>query len=99
MPKPDEQAALRAATAALKSTVKGPQADLEAVLERISPEQQQAQAEAVLKPLVERIQGGESYEAIEDELSDLYPELDVSAIEDMLTRLFFVAETWGRLNA
>lgn len=100
---PANDAALRQATAALKSAVKsavkGPQADLDTILERISPEEQQAQAEAMLKPLIERIQGGESYEAIEDSLSDLYPELDVSAVEDMLTRLFFVAETWGRLNA
>ena len=97
-PMTDEVAALRYGFAALKGPSNTPQSALEEVTKAITPEQQQSQAEAMLKPLIDRIQAGDSYEAIQDELSDLYPDLDVKGIEDMLTRLFFVAETWGKLN-
>lgn len=94
-----QDAVLRTALAALKGPSNSAQSALDDVIKAISPAQQQGQAEALLKPIMDRIQAGDNYDAIQDDLSDLYPDLDVSGIEDVLTRLFFVAETWGRLNA
>jgi phage gp29-like protein len=96
---PPQDAVLRIALAALKGASNSPQSALDDVLSAINPATQQSQAEALLKPIKDRIQSGDNYDAIRDELSDLYPDLDVSGVEDMLTRLFFVAETWGRLNS
>lgn len=96
---PAEPAVLRQAIAALRSAPTRAQGQLDDVLEAIPADQQQDQAEALLKPLIDRIQSGDSYEVIQDDLDDLYPDLDDTAMEDVLTRLFFVAETWGRLNA
>jgi len=96
---PAQDAALRIGLAALKGASNSPQSALDDVINAIDPAAQQGQAEALLKPIMDRIQAGDNYDAIQDELSDLYPDLDVSVIEDTLTRLFFVAETWGRLNA
>lgn len=59
----------------------------------------QAQAEGILKPLVEMIRAGSSYDEIMETLEEAYPALDDRALEDMLARAMFVAETWGRLNA
>jgi len=95
----EQKAVLSTALAALKGTLNSPQSALDDVIKAISPAQQQGQAEALLKPIMDRIQAGDNYDAIQDDLSDLYPDLDVSGIEDVLTRLFFIAETWGRLNA
>lgn len=95
---PPPDAALRIALAALKGPVNSPQGALNDVINAIGPATQQDQAETLLKPIMARIQAGDNYDAIQDDLSDLYPDLDVSGVEDMLTKLFFVAETWGRLN-
>jgi phage gp29-like protein len=84
--------------AALNSRLPLPQTALDSVLDQIPPEVQQQQAEAMLAALIARINGGDSLEALQDDLSDLYPALDTGGIEELLTRLFFVAETWGRLN-
>ena len=94
-----EPAALRVGMAALRGRSNDPQGTLDKLLNAIPPEIQQAQVEALLEPLIARINAGESLERIQDELSDLYPQLDVAGIEEMLARLYFVAETWGRINA
>lgn len=86
-------------TAALASRLPTAQQTLDDALTAISPTLQQGQMEAMLAPLIQRINAGDNLEQIQDELSDLYPALDVADIEELLTRLFFVAETWGRLNA
>jgi len=86
-------------TAILNTRLPGPQQAIDSVLNEVSADDQQQQMEAMLLPLIRRINAGDSLERIEDDLSDLYPQMDVDAIQDFLSRLYFVAETWGRLNA
>lgn len=68
-------------------------------MESISPEELQSQMEGVLKPIIELIKEGTSYEEIMEKLVETYPDMDTSAIEQMLSRAIFVSELWGMLNA
>lgn len=109
IPKPDKNQKVLArinspqpqtALAALRTdSLPGPQQAVDGALNAISNPQQQSQIETALAPIIERINAGESLERIEDELSDLYPSMNVDEIQDFLSRLYFVAEIWGRLNA
>lgn len=65
----------------------------------ISPEELQEQMEGVLKPIIDLIKEGNSFEEIMEKLIEAYPDMDTEAIEQMLARAIFVSELWGRLNA
>ncbi|MBF0404950.1 MAG: DUF935 family protein [Nitrospirae bacterium] len=56
----------------------------------------QAQAEALLKPFVEMLQNGESYEAILENLASAYPAMDTKGLYSTLDSIYVVAETHGR---
>ncbi|MBI5056992.1 MAG: DUF935 family protein [Nitrospirae bacterium] len=64
-----------------------------------TPEQLQAQLNGVLKPVIDLVKNGESYEAIMEKLSMSYPDMDSDAVEQMLSRAIFITELWGRINA
>jgi phage gp29-like protein len=72
---------------------------IDEAVEALPAEQLQAQMQGMLKPVIERLEKGSSYEEILTALSEAYPDLRDDAIEKMLERAIFVTETWGRLNA
>jgi phage gp29-like protein len=55
--------------------------------------------EGVLKPVINLINKGTSYEEIMTDMASAYPAMDAIALEDMLARAIFVAECWGRMTA
>jgi phage gp29-like protein len=55
--------------------------------------------EPMLKPIMDLIRQGNSYEAVEDALLDRYPDMDAGELEKMIERAIFASEMWGRLNA
>ncbi len=63
------------------------------------PEELQAQAEALVEPLKRLIEGAASYEEILESLAGQYPAMDDTALTDMLAKLLFVADLWGRAHA
>ncbi|MBF0516368.1 MAG: DUF935 family protein [Nitrospirae bacterium] len=65
----------------------------------LSPEQLQAQAEGVLKPIIEMIHNKASYNDILDSLAGMFPLMDTDGLVNMLTQAYFVDEMWGRLNS
>lgn len=67
--------------------------------ESITAEELQRQMEGVLKPIIDLINEGNSYQDIMEKLASAYPDMDASALEQMLARAIFVSELWGRLNA
>jgi phage gp29-like protein len=71
---------------------------LDDAIDSITPEELQEQMEGVLKPIIDLINDGNSYEEIMEKLIETYPDMDTKAIEDMLSRAIFVSELWGRLN-
>lgn len=72
---------------------------LDDAIESINPEELQKQMEGVLKPIIELINEGNSYEEIMERLIETFPEMDSSSVEKMLERAIFISELWGRLNA
>ena len=70
---------------------------LEVLLASINKEQQQKIAEDIAKPLLDAIDENPDY--ILGLLAERYPNMDGEALQDLLTRIIFTADTWGRLNA
>ena len=92
-PEPTALAALR------DNTLPSVDAVLEQALKKITPQQLQGQSEALLGPVLAQLEQGADLEQIQASLSEHFPEMDTSDMEEMLSRLYFVAEVWGRLNA
>jgi phage gp29-like protein len=65
----------------------------------LAPEQLQQQMQGVMKPVIDLIAEGNSYDEIMEALLEAYPYMKTEAIEEMLARAIFVSELWGRLNA
>ncbi len=74
------------------------QTAIDELADGLSDQELQAQMEGVLKPVLELIERGESFEEILAQLAEAYPDMDTSGIEEMLGRALFVSELWGRLN-
>lgn len=68
-------------------------------VESISPEELQKEMEGVLKPIIDLIRQGESYEEIMSELVGTFPDMKTDDVQKMLERAIFVSELWGLLNA
>lgn len=71
---------------------------LEDALEAIDDEALQAQAEQLLAPVWALIRR-EGAEAALGRLAEAAPDLDDSGLQEMLARVIFTGEIWGRLNA
>ncbi len=72
---------------------------IDAAIASISPTALQKQAEGVLRPIIEMIEGGQNYQEMLNALADTYPNMDDAALQEMLSRAIFVSEVWGRLSA
>lgn len=77
-----------------------PSADpMDALAGSISPETLQDLAGKLLAPVLDLVETAGSVEAIAERLHGVYPDMDDSTFEDLLTRAVFVASLWGRLSA
>lgn len=59
----------------------------------------QAQMEEVLKPVIDLIETGESYEDVLGRLAEAYPDMDSNRLEEWLTRGWYAAAAWGVISA
>ncbi len=76
------------------------QAALDEAVSTISAETLDAQGRALLAPIMEALQNADDNpEAFLGWLAEQFPNTDPGALEDMLTRLIFISELWGRLSA
>lgn len=62
-------------------------------------EQLQAQIEEILAPVLQALNRGDTEVQVLQQLAELQPELNDQALQSTLTRLMFMADLWGRLNA
>jgi phage gp29-like protein len=81
-----------------KNTPDG-QAAIDTAAQGIDPADLQAQMEGVLKPVIDLINSGSSYENIMKNLATAFPNMDATALEEMLSRAIFVTEAWGMIQA
>lgn len=61
--------------------------------------QNQAMAEAMLKPVVDLIQNATTYQEVMANLAAQYPDMDTKALESRLARVMFAADAWGMINS
>jgi phage gp29-like protein len=74
------------------------QTALDAAVDDLAPAQLQAQAVAMLQPVIDAIGSAKPDVEVLGLLAEVYPAMDSSGLEEMLTRLLFAAEVWGRLS-
>lgn len=88
-----------ALTSLAASDLKQPQKDdIDDMGDGVTPEAFQKSIDPVLKPLIASIIK-DGPEAAMQQAATLYPQLDDSALIDLLTRAIFVADLWGRIDA
>lgn len=76
-----------------------PQGLIDAIAERLTPEQLQFQAEQFLKPVIGLIGGASSYSEVMEGLAELYPKMNTADLQAVLERALFIADTVGRVSA
>lgn len=74
------------------------QVAVDKMLDSITPEELQKQAEGFLKPVIKLVNESNSYDEVLEKLLDVYPQMKTASLEDMLTRAVFISESMGRFN-
>lgn len=72
---------------------------IDAALDALSADAMNADARAMLAPLLKRIAKGVQPDELLGTLAELYPEMDATGLQERLARMIFVANLWGRLHA
>ena len=70
-------------------------ADLEAA---VSDEELQTIVEGILKPVFKLFKESGDLTETMGELVKIYPKMDTDQLQDLLARIIFVSEVWGRIN-
>ena len=89
----------KALNRALNSEMTAGQTEIDDLVESMSPEDMQAQMEAVLKPVLRGLEESGGYDEAFESLALAYPQMTTETIEDVLLRLMFIGEVKGRLDA
>ncbi len=71
---------------------------LDAALDALSAGDLNADAQAMLAPVLKRIENGAQPDELLGALAELYPRMDSSGLQERLARAIFVAKLWGRLH-
>ncbi|MBF0424322.1 MAG: DUF935 family protein [Magnetococcales bacterium] len=72
------------------------QTALDAMLTGLDPEQSRQAMEGLLRPLFDLAKNDP--DAFMGRMLECYPTMDGSGLEELMTRMMFLAETWGRLH-
>ncbi|MDD3149927.1 MAG: DUF935 family protein [Candidatus Gastranaerophilales bacterium] len=80
-------------------SVKLPTSDeLENLSESLKDSELQSQMENVLKPVLKLFEETKDAQEALDKLAETYPEMETKELEELLTKIIFISEVWGRLN-
>lgn len=71
---------------------------LDAALDALSPDDLNAEAQAMWAPIMQRIKSGMKPDELLGELAEMYPALNATDLQERLARALFVAKVWGRLH-
>ena len=72
--------------------------DFTQILNNIPDKLLQLQIEAALKPILRLVEEGNSYEVLMENLAKQYPQMNAEQLEQLLSKLIFIAEINGRFN-
>lgn len=73
------------------------QQKLDNAIELLASENMQAQMEKLLEPIAKLVNSS-TPEQLQNRFAESFAELDTKAMQELMTRAFFVAEVWGRLH-
>lgn len=67
---------------------------------QLSPDEEAAgeALDMMLKPVIDSIQRGRSYEEVHQAMTDVFPDMDTEGLENLLARSMFMAELVGRAS-
>lgn len=71
---------------------------LDGALDALRNDELDAQARALLAPIVARLNSEEDPEAFLGWLAEQFPEADAGALEEKLAQMVWAAQMWGRIN-
>jgi phage gp29-like protein len=63
-----------------------------------SAEELQRQVATVIKPVMARLDKTGDYAEAMEAMSKAYPDMKTDTLQDLLARMIFISETWGRIN-
>lgn len=72
---------------------------LDQCIAHLPAEPLQGHVQTTLAPVLEALKRGDTEAQVLEQLAELQPELNDQALQSTLTRLMFMADLWGRLNA
>ncbi len=72
---------------------------IDTAVEKLSPEDLQAQAEGILKPIIDLVNGSDDLNTIMEQLTKVYPDMDSTALQQMVERAIFISELLGKATA
>lgn len=72
---------------------------VDAFIASFSAEELQAEMKGILLPLISDLRERGDYSEAMEKLADSFPRMDTGALQDVLTRMIFVSEIAGRLDA
>lgn len=75
------------------------QAALDAAIERLPADKMQAAMRQMLQPALDAIMQASTPEQVSQVLLDAFPDMDSSALEDLMAQAYFVADLVGRDSA
>jgi len=75
------------------------QSAIDAAIATLPAEALQEQMRKVLLPIVKSWQESQDPDQARNELLNAFPQMDAVAVEEMLARVIFIGDVWGRLNA
>lgn len=73
------------------------QAELDALLDSLPAPELQAQAEQLLRPVIDMLESADSYDAALGGLAEVYPDMASDRLQDMVSRAFASAAAFGIL--
>jgi phage gp29-like protein len=79
--------------------VQAGQAVIDKAIEELSPEELQAQADGLLKPVIDLVNASDDLNSIMENLSRAFPQMDSTALQQMVERAIFISELLGKAAA
>ena len=71
---------------------------IDAAMDALSDEALNADARAMIAPLLSAVNKGLPPEQLLGQLAELYPRMDTAGLQQRLARVLFVSKVWGRLH-
>ena len=72
--------------------------ELDALAESFGAADLQTLLEGALKPVFTAVKEGGNLVDLMDDLTTLYPDMNTDTLQELLARMIFVAEVWGRIQ-